>query len=413
MQTQCKDEESFRLQEIYNAKVAFNNSLKANNLCQTSLKDATANLPLLQASQVRYNATLTKAEAQRKKDHHDYEVLMGELKDLIKFLNDFLKQIDSSIKANSKFTSLFELGATLLKKANKLGKISIVMPIFLQMAEDDSTFRLGNGILELEETGTNVGGKKASVQSANTSSSLSSSSAATSNPPYYIPYFTNSTKTSMSATSSNNSIASNKTVPMNQSNYTNYTVPKKSNTTVSANSQILDKLRKNVFNLVIQVTADLNKADLDENQANLAFMKLRQYLMGIMDLLGKNIIKTKAQITLMNTCMGIENKIMQSAASKQVRNGKLLDSAAQTCKDFLAEFISATESRQKEVKAINDILFIIKKRFGEIKNLNDIVNKLLKSLSPNNNKTLFAAYKENQKIKIKDNLHGKQLSEGK
>jgi len=104
---------------------------------------------------------------------------------------------------------------------------------------------------------------------------------------------------------------------------------------------------------------------------------------------------------------------MSSATSKQIRNKKLLASAAQTCKDFVAELISATVSRQKEVKAISDILFIIKKRFGEIKDLNDIVNKLLKSLSPYNNKTLFAAYQENMKNQMKDNEHGKQLSEGK
>jgi len=395
--------------KIKNAKVAFNNSLKSNNLCQASLKEATKNLPFLQISQGSYKATLTKAEAQRQKEHHDYEILMEELKDLIKFLNDFLKQIDSTIKDNSKFTSLFELGASLLKKANKLGKISQVIPIFLQLADDDSTFGVGDGILDVEESGTYIGGKKASVQSTNTSKSSSSLKSSST--------VSNSTTTSKSTVGSvaisSNILPSNKTSPMKQSNHTNYTIPKESNSTVSANSHILDTLRKNVFNLVIQVTADSNKAELDENQANLAFMKLRQFLMDIIDLLGKNINKTKSQITLMNNCIGTEKKVMSSATSKQIRNKKLLASAAQTCKDFVAELISATVSRQKEVKAISDILFIIKKRFGEIKDLNDIVNKLLKSLSPYNNKTLFAAYQENMKNQMKDNEHGKQLSEGK
>lgn len=382
MQDQCKDEESFRRQEITNANEAFNMSLGASNLCSKSLAEASSNLPLLKNAQGTYNVTLSKAEAQRKKDHDDYVTLSGQLQELITFLSNFLSQIDLTNSEIKNLPSLFELGENLLKKAAKLGKIKEIMPIFLQLAEDDT---LGEQIGSLAVVVT--AGKKASV--ASTSSTPSSIVTVSSG--------------NISSSVPSSSISTSSSSQQSSSNIT-------SNYTESPSQKTLEELRKNVQNLVTQVKNDLNRADIEEGNSKKIFTELQKNILGIIDILGKDIIKTVAQISLMNACTTKENSIMMSATGKMDRNGKLQELAKKTCKDFETEFVVATLNRKKEVQAINDILFIIKKRFGDIKKLEEVVSNLLKSFKPYMNMTVFVKYQEYKKQSISDNANGRTLS---
>ena len=163
--------------------------------------------------------------------------------------------------------------------------------------------------------------------------------------------------------------------------------------------------------LIVKLVADSYQSDLEESILQANFEKLIAEFNIIIHQIEDSLTKLNKQIQDMNLCMKMEFAIMSEASSKKFRNEKLLSLADRTCVDFVKEFVSATNSRYRQIETMRDILAIIHKRFGEMP-----VELKKKLMSMNSqfkhyvSTTEFKKYEEISRVKIEDNLNGKALS---
>jgi len=178
-----------------------------------------------------------------------------------------------------------------------------------------------------------------------------------------------------------------------------------------AQAKTVGNLRSHLQTLLNKLVVDSKQNDTDEEKAQAAYEKVKARLLAIIDQLNRDITRTNNQITNMMGCVANEGKIMATANNKLHRNSKLKDLAGKTCTDFTREFINATNNRLQEISVIDQILVIMRKRFGQLPE--DLVSYL--SATRNGfrvyvNSTQFKSYQEYVQRHVADNAHGRQLS---
>jgi hypothetical protein len=442
MTKQCGEEEKFRKIEIVDAQAAYTASSGAEVKCSASLAEAKKFLPDLERTVTDYKAQIKVKTAERDVQHKKYLESQKEWESAIAFLKSFLKKIDATIQGGNKAT-LVELNEQLIRHVAKLGRLEKLVPIFVELEGDvntDSSFGSSSSGDDSEEdddeddegevVGKNVTNSTKSIKkshslvskSAKKSKNSTTSRTKTKNVTSLAPKITSieqlvskvanrTNNTTVHATSLKNvATISSFTNKTNSTNSTQFKIP---NSTVvkSLSDKKLNHLEKIVGDLVNQLVADSNAADLEEVNLEKSFEKLILEFNTIIVQLNQNILRIKAQITEMNLCVKKEQVVMDTAASKKLRNEKMLAIADKTCVDFVKDFVIATKNRYREVESVKDILTIIKKRFGQFpQSLLKLLDQLGGEFKKYINTTQFQKYDGIAQSHIQDNAHGRSLS---
>jgi len=130
MFAQCKEEASFRVKAINEAKMASTAASNSLAKCQASLQAARQNLPLLKNAKKEYDTILKKRTAERNRQHAAYVIRANDWKEAIMFLNEFTNSVKTKL---AKGVSFADLSDNLMRHASKLGFIEAVIPLFLEL----------------------------------------------------------------------------------------------------------------------------------------------------------------------------------------------------------------------------------------------------------------------------------------
>jgi len=183
-----------------------------------------------------------------------------------------------------------------------------------------------------------------------------------------------------------------------------------SNYSMKSQTKTVSNLKEHLRTLLNKLVVDSKQNDVDEDKAQAAYEKVKAELLKMIAKLKVDIASTEAQIIRMRDCVASENKIMTTANSKLSRNTKLKNLAGQTCTDFTREFINATKNRLTEMDVINEILAIMRKRFGQLPE--DLVHYLTATRNQFKqyiNSTVFVKYEEYVQSHIADNANSAAL----
>lgn len=187
-------------------------------------------------------------------------------------------------------------------------------------------------------------------------------------------------------------------------------MPKHNHYTYTPANEAANNLKEALHNLLRTLKTDLHTLREVERKAQEAFVKYRTYLLGCINVLEKNIQITERQIVKMKRCIRKENVIIKMASAKIARNTRLLHSAGKMCKNFAREFVRATLNRLAEIKCIQELLVIIKKRFGQLpKDLVRYLETVKDGWIKYVNSTEFHAFKVYRQKHIKDSAHARKL----
>jgi hypothetical protein len=183
-----------------------------------------------------------------------------------------------------------------------------------------------------------------------------------------------------------------------------------SNYSYKSQAKTVGNLKSHLTTLLNKLVVDSKQNDIDEAKAQAAFEKVKAGLLKIIARLRADINRTNTQITNMTACVANEGKILATANNKLHRNTKLKDLAGKTCTDFTREFINATKQRLSEIDVINQILTIVKRRFGQLpEDLVSYLRATKQSFKAYVNSTQFVKYQEYVQQHVADNLSGKTL----
>jgi predicted nucleic acid-binding Zn-ribbon protein len=178
-----------------------------------------------------------------------------------------------------------------------------------------------------------------------------------------------------------------------------------------AQTGTVKSLKDHLKDLINRLKADSHENDVREAKAVKIFRALKAKLEAIIGELSKDISRTKKQIRDMKKCIVDEKAVMVSASNKIRRNTKLLKSAKHTCADFARAFVKATKNRLEEIKTVNQVIVIVKRRFKQlphdlVKYLEEVKDHFKKYI----NSTQFKKYVAYVQKHTKDNKHGRVLT---
>jgi len=177
-------------------------------------------------------------------------------------------------------------------------------------------------------------------------------------------------------------------------------------------NDVFSELNKSVLNLRAKMLSDSLEADVEEDHVQTTFQKLITNFNKIVDTLNGNIDISNKHLIAMTACVTSEGKIMSEASMKSKRNAKLKSLAQVTCGDFAKEFVEATKNRKQEVDVVNQIVIILKRRYGDIDHdVQKAINSTTEVLNEYKDNFKFVRYTEYIIHHTQDNLHGKELSE--
>ena len=303
--------------------------------------------------------------------------------------NNTTAKNDTSVKNSTMEKNAYQVVKVIENKTNEINVTSVKNST---LQKNDTPVK----IYTKNKTDKNPTSEKNSTLSINSTQTI---------PPNAIVAINSTKKLDSLSTETKNASLSNTTY--NQINITN---PSNEINPVEPDFK-LDNLKKIVEKLIVKLVADSYQSDLEESILQANFEKLIAEFNIIIHQIEDSLTKLNKQIQDMNLCMKMEFAIMSEASSKKFRNEKLLSLADRTCVDFVKEFVSATNSRYRQIETMRDILAIIHKRFGEMpvelkKKLMSMNSQFKHYIST----TEFKKYEEISRVKIEDNLNGKALS---
>jgi hypothetical protein len=403
MTLQCAEEEKFRKIEIIDATTAYKASSEAEKKCSTSLVEGKKFLPQLESSVSDYKSQIKIKTDERTVQHKKYIDLQKEWETAITFLKSFLKKIEESLDGKKTTATFIQLNEDLIKHVAKLGRLESLVPIFLALegnVKTDNSFTVdsGTGDDEKDDADDIVVGKKVSNSTQKITNSTKQ-------------IVSNALKNVIAKNNTNITIPINSTADVIKKNFSiitkNIIVKPKPLTTSK-----MDNLQRIVNDLVIQLVADSKENDMEEIRMIKSYENLVVEFNKIITQLMDNIARVKKQMTEMDACVKREMAIMTTASEKKIRNEKLMSMADRTCLDFVKEFVVATNSRYRQIESVNEILAIIKKRFGEFPpSLVKMINEMESQFKNYINTTQFKKFEDITKTKIADNTSGRALSQ--
>ena len=171
-----------------------------------------------------------------------------------------------------------------------------------------------------------------------------------------------------------------------------------SNTSTPNGTSNSERLEKLVTDLKTKLEADANQSNVEENITENNYQLFITTLDNLIKRLENDTNESNKHILDMEHCIENEQKIMNSASAKVIRNKNVMHTSDRTCNDFFKEFVSATLERKKEVEYLEDILGIIEERNGQIPaGISDMLEKLKGQFKVYVNKYKFKKYDENSK----------------
>jgi flagellar biosynthesis chaperone FliJ len=180
----------------------------------------------------------------------------------------------------------------------------------------------------------------------------------------------------------------------------------------AAQGKTVNTLNAHLASLRNKLAVDAKQNDLDEEKAVKLFNELKARLEGIIAKLSSDIASTEKQIAAMKNCVATENAIIATANNKLQRNATLRSAASHTCSDFASEFVKATKNRLEEIKTVQQIIDIVKKRFATLPHdLVSYLEEVKNHFRTYVNSTQFKKYEEYVQKHVADNAHGRTLSQ--
>jgi hypothetical protein len=181
--------------------------------------------------------------------------------------------------------------------------------------------------------------------------------------------------------------------------------------TYTANQGLGARLKNALTTLNARIKRDNALNESTERQAAAIFKKYSNKLKALIRTLRKNVRRVKKQIVDMTRCVDKETKILNTAQKKLARNHKLMIQAARMCKSFNKEFIEATYNRLDEIKTMQEIIKIVKRRFKKLpKDLISYLDSVKDGWIKYVNSTEFHKFKEYERKIYAKNKRGALLA---
>lgn len=175
-------------------------------------------------------------------------------------------------------------------------------------------------------------------------------------------------------------------------------------------SQAAATLQEKLDALLKTLETDLNKIIEVENQRVADFNAFLVAVNKNIDDLEKSIVDLNAQIKNMSECVAREGAIIADASAKETRNADLRAKAAKMCIEFAKEVMEATKARKTEMAVIEEILALLKIRFGKVpQNLINYMETIKIKFAEYENRTKFIVVKYYERAALVEDALGKDI----
>jgi len=189
-----------------------------------------------------------------------------------------------------------------------------------------------------------------------------------------------------------------------------YTSPEAGNYQAAFTSDAAKTMQDKLAQLLHTLETDLNKIISIENQRVNDFNAFLAAVNKNIAQLEASIADLSNQIKSMNECVTRENSIISEASSKLSRNSDLRDKALKMCTEFAQEVMAATQTRRTEMAVIEEILTLLKVRFGKIpQSLIDYMESIKLRFAEYENKTRFIVVKYYERAALVEDVKGKDI----
>lgn len=189
-----------------------------------------------------------------------------------------------------------------------------------------------------------------------------------------------------------------------------YTAGQSGNYQAAFSSDAAKTLQDKLKELLATLEADLNRIIEVENQRVADFAAFLVAVNKNIADLEASIEDLKKQIKSMTECVARESAVISEASSKQARNTDLRAKALAMCTQFAKEVMEATKARRTEMAVIEEILTLLKVRFGKIpQNLVDYMESIKLRFAEYENKTKFIVVQYYERAALVEDAHGKDI----
>ena len=189
-----------------------------------------------------------------------------------------------------------------------------------------------------------------------------------------------------------------------------YTAPEAGNYQNAFSSDAAKSLQDKLDELLKTLENDLNKIIELENQRVADFNAFLAAVNKNIADLEKSIADLKDQIKKMTECVARESAIISEATNKESRNADLREKALRMCTEFAKEVMEATKARRTEMSVIEEIITLLRVRFGKIpQNLVSYMESIKLRFAEYENKTKFIVIKYYERAALVEDVLGKDI----
>jgi len=175
-------------------------------------------------------------------------------------------------------------------------------------------------------------------------------------------------------------------------------------------SEAAATLQEKLDSLLKTLESDLTKIIETENQRVADFNDFLVAVNKNIADLEASIEDLKAQLKSMGECIARESAISADAAAKESRNADLRTKASNMCIQFAKEVMEATQARRTEMAVIEEILTLLRIRFGKIpENLISYMESIKVKFADYENKTKFIIVKYYERAALVEDALGKDI----
>jgi len=175
-------------------------------------------------------------------------------------------------------------------------------------------------------------------------------------------------------------------------------------------TQAAATLQEKLDSLLKTLEVDLSKIIETENQRVADFNAFLVAVNKNIEDLEKSIEDLKSQLKSMGECIARESAIIADALAKESRNSDLRTKASNMCIQFAKEVMEATRARKTEMGVIEEILALLKIRFGKIpQSLTSYMESIKVKFADYENRTKFIIVKYYERAALVEDVLGKDI----
>ncbi|CAD8071784.1 unnamed protein product [Paramecium primaurelia] len=129
-------------------------------------------------------------------------------------------------------------------------------------------------------------------------------------------------------------------------------------------------LLQQVEHLLNDLKSTINNAYnqfIESNSQSVALFNLQKEKVNkVLQRLQQQYEKQQIKLDKLQTCIGVQQAVSNTAQSKQQRNQQLLEQAQALCSTFQTEYNYGTQSRRNEIQLVNQLEQMVRQRFEEV-----------------------------------------------